>query len=65
MKCKLTVSLLCSQSQISSGKETSSSREHGDGPLRRHDVSDQDHPLSLGEASVWHKYFEVTAILMF
>ncbi|KMT02863.1 hypothetical protein BVRB_8g194410 [Beta vulgaris subsp. vulgaris] len=53
---------LLSPSQISSGKETSSSREHGDGPLRRHDVSDQDHPLSLGEASVWHKYFEYTEI---
>ncbi|XP_019106964.2 TBC domain-containing protein C1952.17c isoform X3 [Beta vulgaris subsp. vulgaris] len=56
------VQQLGSQSQISSGKETSSSREHGDGPLRRHDVSDQDHPLSLGEASVWHKYFEYTEI---
>lgn len=28
-----------------------------DGPLRRHDISHEDHPLSLGETSVWHQYF--------
>lgn len=31
-----------------------------DGPLRRHDISHEDHPLSLGETSVWHQYFRVS-----
>ncbi|KAF8022344.1 hypothetical protein BT93_F0007 [Corymbia citriodora subsp. variegata] len=30
-----------------------------DGPLRRHQISQEDHPLSLGKASVWNQYFEV------
>lgn len=30
-----------------------------DGPLRRHEISQEDHPLSLGKASVWHQYFQV------
>ncbi|GAB2243733.1 hypothetical protein Droror1_Dr00023861 [Drosera rotundifolia] len=32
------------------------------GPLARHDVSIEDHPLSLGEASPWHRFFEYTEI---
>ncbi|XP_039031643.1 TBC1 domain family member 13-like isoform X1 [Hibiscus syriacus] len=28
------------------------------GPLIRHKISHEDHPLSLGKASVWHQYFE-------
>ncbi|KAF8406941.1 hypothetical protein HHK36_006062 [Tetracentron sinense] len=33
-----------------------------DGPLRRHEISHEDHPLSLGKASVWHRYFQDTEI---
>ncbi|XP_021741727.1 TBC domain-containing protein C1952.17c-like [Chenopodium quinoa] len=59
---KLKEEYLLSPLQLSSGEETSSSGEHGDGLLRRHDVSDDDHPLSLGETSAWQKYFEFTEI---
>ncbi|XP_021760801.1 TBC1 domain family member 13-like isoform X2 [Chenopodium quinoa] len=59
---KLKEEYLLSPLQVSSREETSSSGEHGDGPLRRHDVSDEDHPLSLGETSAWQKYFEFTEI---
>ncbi|KAF8034592.1 hypothetical protein BT93_C0792 [Corymbia citriodora subsp. variegata] len=33
-----------------------------DGPLRRHQISQEDHPLSLGKASVWNQYFENTEV---
>ncbi|KNA25844.1 hypothetical protein SOVF_002740 isoform A [Spinacia oleracea] len=59
---KLKDEYLLSPSRLSSGEKTPSLDEHGDGPLRRRDVSDEDHPLSLGETSVWHKYFEFTEI---
>ncbi|KAF5482173.1 hypothetical protein F2P56_002762 [Juglans regia] len=29
-----------------------------DGPLQRQGISPEDHPLSLGKASVWHEYFQ-------
>lgn len=29
------------------------------GPLRRHKVSQNDHPLNLGTSSPWHQYFQV------
>ncbi|KAH9800208.1 Rab-GAP TBC domain-containing protein [Citrus sinensis] len=29
-----------------------------DGPLRRQEISQEDHPLSSGKASVWHQYFQ-------
>lgn len=32
-----------------------------DGPLKRHEISQEDHPLSLGKGSVWHQYFQVNA----
>lgn len=35
-----------------------------DGPLRRHQISQEDHPLSLGKASVWNQYFEVHIFLV-
>jgi len=31
-----------------------------DGPLRRHEISHEDHPLSLGTASLWSQYFQVS-----
>lgn len=36
-----------------------SAENDGDGVLRRHEISQEDHPLSLGKASVWNQYFEV------
>lgn len=32
-----------------------------DGPLKRHEISQEDHPLSLGKGSVWHQYFQVNS----
>lgn len=44
-------------------EELSSTRRHEDndvdGPLRRHEISHEDHPLSLGKASLWSQYFQV------
>ncbi|CAN6442355.1 unnamed protein product [Victoria cruziana] len=33
-----------------------------DGPLRRQEISDGDHPLNVGKASVWNKYFQYAEI---
>ncbi|XP_057485553.1 uncharacterized protein LOC130771874 isoform X2 [Actinidia eriantha] len=33
-----------------------------DGPLERHTVSDEDHPLKIGKASVWHQFFQFNEI---
>jgi hypothetical protein len=30
-----------------------------EGPLQRHEISHDDHPLSLGSKSVWHQFFQV------
>ncbi|XP_002524501.3 TBC1 domain family member 13 [Ricinus communis] len=32
------------------------------GPLQRHEISHEDHPLSVGKASAWHQYFQHTEI---
>ncbi|XP_015947115.1 uncharacterized protein LOC107472050 isoform X3 [Arachis duranensis] len=44
------------------GKELSSTNQHkegdSDGLLRRHEISQEDHPLSLGKASLWSRYFK-------
>ncbi|KAL1325939.1 hypothetical protein HN51_035981 [Arachis hypogaea] len=46
------------------GKELSSANQHkegdSDGLLRRHEISQEDHPLSLGKASLWSQYFKYT-----
>ncbi|KAK7388689.1 hypothetical protein VNO78_23514 [Psophocarpus tetragonolobus] len=34
-----------------------------DGPLSRHEISHEDHPLSLGKASLWSQYFQYTEII--
>ncbi|KAG8639290.1 hypothetical protein MANES_14G132800v8 [Manihot esculenta] len=34
----------------------------GGGPLKRHGVSHEDHPLSVGKSSAWHQYFQHTEI---
>ncbi|GAB4832862.1 hypothetical protein Ancab_006877 [Ancistrocladus abbreviatus] len=64
---KLKEELLLTPSEFSRRKEEAwGSVEHADcetaGPLHRHDISNEDHPLSLGEASAWHKFFECTEI---
>lgn len=45
-------------------EELSSSKRHEDndvdGPLRRREISHEDHPLSLGKASLWSQYFQVS-----
>lgn len=57
---KLREECILSPSQISNGEDEQAALSSGEpaGPLRRHDVSDEDHPLSLGEASVWNRFFE-------
>ena len=30
-----------------------------EGPLQRHEISPDDHPLSLRSESVWHQFFQV------
>ena len=57
--------LISRQSEFRRDKEeTLNSKEQNsdsefDGPLRRHEISQEDHPLSLGKASLWHQYFQV------
>ncbi|XP_004508496.1 uncharacterized protein [Cicer arietinum] len=45
-------------------KRLSSTKQHDDndvdGPLRRHEVSVEDHPLSLDKESLWRQYFQYT-----
>ncbi|KAJ7978919.1 TBC1 domain family member protein [Quillaja saponaria] len=66
---KLKEDLLLNPSEVTrKGNGTPSSTEkYGDsdldGPLRRHEISEEDHPLSLGKASVWHEYFQHTEIV--
>ncbi|XP_031252647.1 TBC domain-containing protein C1952.17c-like isoform X1 [Pistacia vera] len=65
---KLKQELLLSPSQFTRIKDESlksneqSADNDGDGLLRRHEISQEDHPLSLGKASVWNQYFEHTEI---
>jgi hypothetical protein len=44
-------------------KDLSSTQQHedndADGPLRRHEISVEDHPLSLDKESLWRQYFQV------
>lgn len=34
-----------------------------EGPLQRHEITHDDHPLSLGSKSVWHQFFQVCVSL--
>jgi len=36
-----------------------------EGPLQRHEISHDDHPLSLGSKSVWHQFFQVYTLTLF
>ncbi|KAK2984111.1 hypothetical protein RJ640_018136 [Escallonia rubra] len=66
---KLKGELLLNPSEFSrrNGKGLSFNERYADsdvdGALERHDVSNEDHPLSLGKASVWHQYFQFTEVL--
>ncbi|PNY12743.1 TBC1 domain family member 13-like protein [Trifolium pratense] len=48
-------------------KDLSSTQQHedndADGPLRRHEISVEDHPLSLDKESLWRQYFQHTEIV--
>ncbi|KAK5829789.1 hypothetical protein PVK06_013582 [Gossypium arboreum] len=66
---KLKEELLLTPSELARMKEEAfQSNKHNNahndtaGPLIRHEISHEDHPLSLGKASVWHQYFEHTEI---
>ncbi|XP_030511335.1 TBC1 domain family member 13-like [Rhodamnia argentea] len=65
---KLKEDLLISPSEFARRKNLNSGpceTEAGsdvDGPLRRHQIAQEDHPLSLGKASVWNQYFENTEV---
>jgi hypothetical protein len=45
-------------------EDLSSTQQHedndADGPLRRHEISVEDHPLSLDKESLWRQYFQVS-----
>lgn len=45
-------------------KHLSSTKQYedsnADGPLRRHEISVEDHPLSLDKESLWRQYFQVS-----
>lgn len=65
---KLKEELLLTPSQLARLKDEalSSCDQNSDGvvhgPLRRHEISHEDHPLSLGKSSLWHQYFQYTEI---
>uniref|UniRef100_A0A5B7B1R2 Putative TBC1 domain family member 13 n=1 Tax=Davidia involucrata TaxID=16924 RepID=A0A5B7B1R2_DAVIN len=65
---KLKEELLLTPSEFSRRKDEAlnSNEQYADsdvdGPLERHDVSQEDHPLNLGKASVWHQYFQFAEI---
>ncbi|XVF48089.1 hypothetical protein PTKIN_Ptkin03bG0163100 [Pterospermum kingtungense] len=68
---KLREELLLTPSELARIKEEAmQSNEHNntgsdsDGPLTRHEISHEDHPLSLGKASLWHQHFEHTEIAL-
>ncbi|RXH74440.1 hypothetical protein DVH24_029161 [Malus domestica] len=66
---KLKEELLLSPSQITTRKfgDFSYCDRPADGnvdaPLKRCEISEEDHPLSLGKARVWHQYFLHTEIV--
>ncbi|KAL3532330.1 hypothetical protein ACH5RR_005851 [Cinchona calisaya] len=65
---KLKEEFLLSPSEFSRRKDDAvESNEHhpnidAGGRLERQEVSNEDHPLCLGKASVWHQYFEFAEI---
>jgi hypothetical protein len=64
-------SLACAmylQSEVTRRKEQMEAMKAADmeakeGPLLRHEITHDDHPLSLGSSSVWHQFFQVSLLL--
>lgn len=57
---------VASQSEISRRLEKAKSYEHDEtnkGPLSRSEISQEEHPLSLGKTSIWNQYFQVFLII--
>ncbi|WCJ29634.1 Ypt/Rab-GAP domain of gyp1p superfamily protein [Euphorbia peplus] len=65
---KLKAELLSSPSELNNSNDdaltSSEVNAEGEvsGPLERHKISHEDHPLSIGKASPWHQYFQHTEI---
>ncbi|KAK6941657.1 LOW QUALITY PROTEIN: Rab-GTPase-TBC domain [Dillenia turbinata] len=65
---KLKEELLSTPTEVTRTKDKSSSSSELetssgiDGQLERHEISQEDHPLSLGKASAWHQYYRDTDI---
>lgn len=52
--------LLVTPSEVTRRNEDNAldiSERKSQGPLRRHDITQDDHPLSLGKTSIWHQFF--------
>jgi hypothetical protein len=64
-------SLACAmylQSEVTRRKEQMEAMKAADmeakeGLLLRHEITHNDHPLSLGSSSVWHQFFQVSLLL--
>lgn len=57
---------VASQSEISRRLEKAKSYERDEtnkGPLSRSEISQEEHPLSLGKTSIWNQYFQVSFII--
>ncbi|XP_031736968.1 TBC domain-containing protein C1952.17c isoform X2 [Cucumis sativus] len=58
--------LLMNPSEISRRSEKAKSYEHDEtnkGPLSRSEISQEEHPLSLGKTSIWNQYFQDSEII--
>ncbi|KAG6574840.1 TBC1 domain family member 13, partial [Cucurbita argyrosperma subsp. argyrosperma] len=58
--------LLMNPSEISRRLEKAKSYEHDEtnrGPLSRSEISQEEHPLSLGKTSIWNQYFQDSEII--
>lgn len=49
--------LLVTPTEIIRKKEPEGSERLDEGLMPRHDITHEDHPLSLGKTSVWHQFF--------
>ncbi|KAF3783447.1 TBC1 domain family member 13 [Nymphaea thermarum] len=49
--------------ELSSGTENDNAKGEGRGLLHRSEITQDEHPLSLGKTSVWNKYFQDTEII--
>lgn len=42
--------------------DTEVGTDSNDGPLQRHKISPEDHPLSVGKSSAWSQFFQVSNV---